>query len=120
MSSFFTYRCLRLAGSPNVRMVRPGSPPAAWRPGLTGTALLAVAGGGVNVGHYAITVGVGTLAASNYDFTAAELVSGTLEIPIGRVRKLAMGDEYLSAFTVGDQLLWGAAEPLRGAVSKGR
>jgi aspartate-semialdehyde dehydrogenase len=40
-------------------------------------------------------------------------VSGTLDIPIGRVRKLAMGGEYLSAFTVGDQLLWGAAEPLR-------
>jgi aspartate-semialdehyde dehydrogenase len=40
-------------------------------------------------------------------------VSGTLSIPIGRVRKLAMGGEYLSAFTVGDQLLWGAAEPLR-------
>jgi len=40
-------------------------------------------------------------------------VSGTLEIPIGRVRKLAMGGEYLSAFSVGDQLLWGAAEPIR-------
>jgi aspartate-semialdehyde dehydrogenase len=40
-------------------------------------------------------------------------VSGTMEIPIGRVRKLAMGGEYLTAFTVGDQLLWGAAEPLR-------
>ena len=40
-------------------------------------------------------------------------VSGMLEIPIGRVRKLAMGGEYLSAFTVGDQLLWGAAEPIR-------
>jgi len=40
-------------------------------------------------------------------------VSGTMEIPIGRLRKLAMGPEYLSAFTVGDQLLWGAAEPLR-------
>jgi aspartate-semialdehyde dehydrogenase len=40
-------------------------------------------------------------------------VSGTLGIPIGRVRKLAMGGEYISAFTVGDQLLWGAAEPLR-------
>jgi aspartate-semialdehyde dehydrogenase len=40
-------------------------------------------------------------------------VSGTLDIPIGRLRKLAMGGEYLSAFTVGDQLLWGAAEPLR-------
>jgi aspartate-semialdehyde dehydrogenase len=40
-------------------------------------------------------------------------VSGRLQIPIGRVRKLAMGGEYLAAFTVGDQLLWGAAEPLR-------
>jgi aspartate-semialdehyde dehydrogenase len=40
-------------------------------------------------------------------------VSGTLEVPIGRVRKLAMGGEYISAFTVGDQLLWGAAEPIR-------
>jgi aspartate-semialdehyde dehydrogenase len=40
-------------------------------------------------------------------------VSGTMSIPIGRLRKLAMGGEYLSAFTVGDQLLWGAAEPLR-------
>ena len=40
-------------------------------------------------------------------------VSGTLTVPIGRLRKLAMGPEYLTAFTVGDQLLWGAAEPLR-------
>jgi aspartate-semialdehyde dehydrogenase len=40
-------------------------------------------------------------------------VSGTLQVPIGRLRKLAMGGEYVSAFTVGDQLLWGAAEPLR-------
>jgi len=40
-------------------------------------------------------------------------VTGTLDVPIGRVRKLRMGAEYLSAFTVGDQLLWGAAEPLR-------
>ena len=40
-------------------------------------------------------------------------VTGRLHIPVGRLRKLAMGDEYLSAFTVGDQLLWGAAEPLR-------
>jgi aspartate-semialdehyde dehydrogenase len=40
-------------------------------------------------------------------------VSGTLRTPVGRLRKLAMGGEYLSAFTVGDQLLWGAAEPLR-------
>jgi aspartate-semialdehyde dehydrogenase len=43
-------------------------------------------------------------------------VSGTMDIPVGRVRKLAMGGEYLSAFTVGDQLLWGAAEPLRRMV----
>ena len=40
-------------------------------------------------------------------------VSGTLTIPIGRVRKMKMGPQYLSAFTCGDQLLWGAAEPLR-------
>lgn len=40
-------------------------------------------------------------------------VTGSLSIPVGRLRKLAMGGEYLSAFTVGDQLLWGAAEPLR-------
>jgi aspartate-semialdehyde dehydrogenase len=40
-------------------------------------------------------------------------VSGRLEIPVGRLRKLSMGPQYLSAFTVGDQLLWGAAEPLR-------
>jgi aspartate-semialdehyde dehydrogenase len=40
-------------------------------------------------------------------------VTGTLNTPVGRLRKLKMGDDYLSAFTVGDQLLWGAAEPLR-------
>ena len=40
-------------------------------------------------------------------------VSGTLSIPVGRVRKLSLGGEYITAFTVGDQLLWGAAEPLR-------
>jgi len=40
-------------------------------------------------------------------------VTGTLDIPVGRLRKLTMGNDYLSAFTVGDQLLWGAAEPLR-------
>ncbi len=40
-------------------------------------------------------------------------VSGTLEVPVGRLRKMNMGPRYLSAFTVGDQLLWGAAEPLR-------
>ncbi|MBD7995111.1 aspartate-semialdehyde dehydrogenase [Arthrobacter sp. Sa2CUA1] len=49
--------------------------------------------------------------------TMAELtpvaVTGTLDIPVGRIRKLEMGPQYISAFTVGDQLLWGAAEPLR-------
>lgn len=40
-------------------------------------------------------------------------VTGTMDIPVGRMRKLTMGPEYLSAFTVGDQLLWGAAEPIR-------
>lgn len=40
-------------------------------------------------------------------------VTGTLNIPVGRLRKMNMGSQYLSAFTVGDQLLWGAAEPLR-------
>ena len=51
------------------------------------------------------------------DVTSKELtpvnVTGTLSIPVGRIRKLSMGPEYISAFTVGDQLLWGAAEPLR-------
>jgi len=51
------------------------------------------------------------------DATIQELtpakVTGTLSVPIGRIRKLAMGPEYISAFTAGDQLLWGAAEPLR-------
>lgn len=51
------------------------------------------------------------------DLSIAELspakVTGTLSVPVGRIRKLTMGPEYISAFTVGDQLLWGAAEPLR-------
>ncbi|MDA9558256.1 aspartate-semialdehyde dehydrogenase, partial [Vibrio sp.] len=46
------------------------------------------------------------------DLTPAK-VTGTLSIPVGRLRKMAMGDDFLNAFTVGDQLLWGAAEPLR-------
>ena len=50
--------------------------------------------------------------ASMRDLTPTA-VTGTLTVPVGRLRKLAMGGEYLSAFTVGDQLLWGAAEPLR-------
>ena len=40
-------------------------------------------------------------------------VTGTMHIPVGRIRKMAMGPEYVGAFTIGDQLLWGAAEPLR-------
>jgi aspartate-semialdehyde dehydrogenase len=53
-----------------------------------------------------------TREASIKDLTPVA-VTGTLQIPVGRLRKLAMGPEYLGAFTVGDQLLWGAAEPLR-------
>ncbi|MEI6416048.1 MAG: aspartate-semialdehyde dehydrogenase, partial [Pseudomonadota bacterium] len=54
------------------------------------------------------------------DITLRELtptaVTGRLHVPIGRLRKLQMGEQYLTAFTVGDQLLWGAAEPLRRMV----
>ncbi|NUZ05202.1 aspartate-semialdehyde dehydrogenase [Piscinibacter koreensis] len=53
-----------------------------------------------------------TRAASVRELTPVA-VSGTMQIPVGRLRKLAMGPTYLGAFTVGDQLLWGAAEPLR-------
>ncbi|UGQ45035.1 aspartate-semialdehyde dehydrogenase [Massilia endophytica] len=53
-----------------------------------------------------------TREASMRDLTPAA-VTGSLTIPVGRVRKLEMGGDYISAFTVGDQLLWGAAEPLR-------
>ncbi|WP_304335419.1 aspartate-semialdehyde dehydrogenase [Conchiformibius steedae] len=53
-----------------------------------------------------------TKEASIHELTPAA-VTGTLTVPVGRIRKLAMGGEYISAFTVGDQLLWGAAEPLR-------
>jgi aspartate-semialdehyde dehydrogenase len=53
-----------------------------------------------------------TREASIRDLTPTA-VTGTMTVPIGRLRKLAMGPEYLGAFTVGDQLLWGAAEPLR-------
>ncbi len=58
-----------------------------------------------------------TVVSNNREDSIRELspakVNGTMSIPIGRLRKLAMGPEYISAFTVGDQLLWGAAEPLR-------
>ncbi len=53
-----------------------------------------------------------TREASIRDLTPVA-VTGTMDIPVGRIRKLAMGDDYVGAFTVGDQLLWGAAEPLR-------
>ena len=53
-----------------------------------------------------------TREASVHDLTPVA-VTGTMQIPVGRLRKLAMGPDYLGAFTVGDQLLWGAAEPLR-------
>ena len=53
-----------------------------------------------------------TREASITDLTPVA-VTGTMQIPVGRLRKLAMGPDYLGAFTVGDQLLWGAAEPLR-------
>ncbi|NOT80611.1 MAG: aspartate-semialdehyde dehydrogenase [Bacteriovoracaceae bacterium] len=46
-------------------------------------------------------------------YLTPEFASGKLTVPVGRLRKLEMGDHYLNAFTVGDQLLWGAAEPLR-------
>ncbi len=58
-----------------------------------------------------------TVVPNNKDDTIRRLspaaVSGTLGVPVGRLRKMRMGSEYLSLFTVGDQLLWGAAEPLR-------
>ncbi len=53
-----------------------------------------------------------TREASMHELTPAA-TTGKLTIPVGRVRKMQMGGEYISAFTVGDQLLWGAAEPLR-------
>lgn len=54
--------------------------------------------------------------ASIQDLTPAA-VSGKLHIPVGRVRKMTLGDQYINAFSVGDQLLWGAAEPLRRMLS---
>lgn len=53
-----------------------------------------------------------TREASMQELTPTK-VTGTLSVPVGRLRKLSMGPEYLTAFSVGDQLLWGAAEPLR-------
>jgi aspartate-semialdehyde dehydrogenase len=57
------------------------------------------------------------VVSNTFESTVRELtpvaVTGTMTIAVGRLRKLALGPEYLGAFTVGDQLLWGAAEPLR-------
>jgi aspartate-semialdehyde dehydrogenase len=69
--------------------------------------------------HAAIRSGTdwAKLIPNNKESTVRDLtpvaVTGTLDIPVGRLRKMSMGPEYLSAFTVGDQLLWGAAEPIR-------
>ena len=59
-----------------------------------------------------VSVVPNTRESSLNDLTPGR-VTGTLNVPIGRIRKLHMGDQFMSAFTVGDQLLWGAAEPLR-------
>jgi aspartate-semialdehyde dehydrogenase len=59
-----------------------------------------------------VSVVPNTREASMRDLSPA-VVTGTLGVPIGRLRKMSMGNDFLSAFTVGDQLLWGAAEPLR-------
>ena len=60
---------------------------------------------------------MGSGGAQHQEATLSRLtpaaVTGTLTVPVGRIRKLNMGPEYLTLFTVGDQLLWGAAEPLR-------
>lgn len=53
---------------------------------------------------------------STLKYLTPTYATGTLEIPVGRVRKMNLGPEYLNVFTVGDQLLWGAAEPLRRMV----
>ena len=55
------------------------------------------------------------VADASFDFTTLTpvAVTGTMTIPVGRIRKMAFGPEYVGAFTIGDQLLWGAAEPLR-------
>jgi aspartate-semialdehyde dehydrogenase len=51
------------------------------------------------------------------DALSPAAVTGSLDIPVGRLRKMSMGEQYLAAFTVGDQLLWGAAEPLRRMIN---
>jgi aspartate-semialdehyde dehydrogenase len=62
-----------------------------------------------------VRVVVNDREASIHELTPAA-VTGQLHVPIGRLRKMNMGPKHLAAFTVGDQLLWGAAEPLRRMV----
>lgn len=66
----------------------------------------------IAAGHQWVRLVPNTREASIRDLSPAQ-VSGRLDIAVGRLRKAAMGGEYVSLFTVGDQLLWGAAEPLR-------
>jgi len=79
---------------------------------LTRDVPLADIEGLIGAAHQWVRVIPNTREASLAALTPAA-ASGKLEVPIGRLRKLPMGPGYLSAFTVGDQLLWGAAEPLR-------
>ena len=66
------------------------------------------------ISHYEKTRAVpGVDAVVHLNWFGGVYKEGTMQIPVGRLRKLAMGPDYLGAFTVGDQLLWGAAEPLR-------
>ncbi|MCG6923319.1 MAG: aspartate-semialdehyde dehydrogenase [Acidobacteria bacterium] len=68
--------------------------------------------GMIGEAHEWVSVVPNTKEATLADLTPAA-VSGTLDVPVGRLRKMNLGPTYLAAFTVGDQLLWGAAEPLR-------
>jgi aspartate-semialdehyde dehydrogenase len=68
--------------------------------------------GMIGEAHEWVSVVPNTREATLADLTPAA-VSGTLDVPVGRLRKMNLGPDYLAAFTVGDQLLWGAAEPLR-------
>ena len=89
-------------------------------------AALAAAGSvqALGLGRLTVESGLGQPLSARIDLTSATrddsirhltpaAVTGRLEIAVGRVRKLALGPGYVGAFTVGDQLLWGAAEPLR-------
>ena len=77
----------------------------------------AVPGGSLEVGIRDRRLREGDQLPNERELSIRELtptaVTGTLSVPVGRLRKLNLGPEYLAAFTCGDQLLWGAAEPLR-------